>query len=50
MFEFTKGDKNRFVEVQKENNKLLGGLAISIAIGLLINALSALIGMLISMW
>lgn len=49
MFEFTKGDKNRFAEVQKENKKLLGGLALSIFIGLLVNALSALIGFLISL-
>lgn len=48
MFEFTKGDKNRFSEIQKENKKLLGGLAISIFIGLLVNALSALVGLLIS--
>ncbi|QJP33946.1 hypothetical protein F0365_05780 [Nonlabens sp. Ci31] len=49
MFEFTKGDKNRFSEVKKDNNKLLGGLVVSIIIGLLINALSALIGHLISL-
>jgi hypothetical protein len=49
MFEFTKGDRNRFAEVQKKNKKLLGGLAFSIFIGLLVNALSALIGFLISL-
>lgn len=49
MFEFTKGDKNRFAEVQKENKKLLGKLALSISIGLLVNGLSALIGFLISL-
>ena len=48
MFEFTKGDKNRFAEVQKENKKLIGNLLFSVLIGLLVNALSALIGYLIS--
>lgn len=49
MFEFTKGDKNRFAEVQKENKKLIGNLLFSVLIGLLVNALSALIGYLISL-
>lgn len=44
MFEFTKGDKNRFAEIKTENEKLIKGLFVTILIGLSINGLSALIG------
>ncbi|KFC19239.1 hypothetical protein [Chryseobacterium sp. FH1] len=44
IFEITKGDKNRFLEVKKENSKYLKGLFWTIVIGLSTNALSALIG------
>lgn len=44
MFEFTKGDKNRFAIVEKENAKYLRNLGISIILGLSINGLTALIG------
>ncbi|ELY2018711.1 hypothetical protein SL053_002643, partial [Flavobacterium psychrophilum] len=47
MFEFTKGDKNRFAEVKTENKKLIKGLFWTIIIGLSINGLSALIGLII---
>lgn len=48
MFDFTKGDKNRYEEVKNENSKLLRGLTISILIGLLVNGLSAFVGYLIN--
>lgn len=48
MFEFTKGDTNRFTEINRENKKLLGKLFITIILGLSINALSALAGWLIT--
>jgi len=47
IFEITKGDKNRFAEVKKENSKYLKGLAFTIIIGLATNGLSALIGLII---
>jgi hypothetical protein len=47
MFEFTKGDKNRFAEVKADNKRILKGLFFTILIGLSINALSALIGFII---
>lgn len=49
MFEFTKGDKNRFAEVKSENDKLLKGLFGTILVGLSINGLSALIAYLIEL-
>lgn len=47
IFEITKGDKNRFTEVKKENSKYLKGLAWTIIIGLATNGISALIGKLV---
>lgn len=44
IFEITKGDKNRFQEVKKENSKYLKGLLWTIIIGLATNGISALIG------
>ena len=44
IFEFTKGDKNKFTEVAKDNKKHLVGLLKTIIIGISINGLSALIG------
>ena len=49
MFEFTKGDKNRFAEVKTENEKLIKGLFLTILIGLSVNGLSALIGLIIEL-
>lgn len=49
MFEFTKGDKNRFAEVKADNKRILKGLFFTILIGLSINALSALIGFIIEL-
>lgn len=49
MFEFTKGDKNRFAEVKEDNKKILKGLFFTILIGLSINAVSALIGFIIEL-
>lgn len=49
MFEFTKGDKNRFTEVKSENEKLIKGLFVTILVGLSINGLSALIGYIIEL-
>jgi hypothetical protein len=49
MFEFTKGDKNKFTEVKTENEKLIKGLFVTILIGLSINGLSALIGYIIEL-
>jgi hypothetical protein len=48
MFEFTKGDKNKFAEVKKENKKHLKELVFTFVLGLGINGISALIGYLIS--
>lgn len=50
MFEFTKGDKNRFKEVSKTNRKHLIGLAKTIIIGIAINGFSFLIGFFIDLW
>ncbi|MDO6737463.1 hypothetical protein [Wenyingzhuangia sp. 2_MG-2023] len=44
IFEFTKGDKNKFADVAKENKKHLVGLFKTILIGISINGLSALVG------
>lgn len=49
MFEFTKGDKNRFAEVKADNKKILKGLFFTLLIGLSINALSALFGFIIEL-
>lgn len=49
MFEFTKGDRNRFAEVKTENEKLIKGLFVTILIGLSINGLSALFGFIIEL-
>ncbi|MDM1456747.1 hypothetical protein HX089_17345 [Myroides odoratimimus] len=49
MFEFTKGDKNRFIEVKKDNKKLVQGLFVTILIGLSTNGLSAFIGYIIEL-
>jgi len=47
MFEFTKGDKNKFIEVAEDNKKYLYKLLGSIVLGLGVNGLSALIGYLL---
>jgi hypothetical protein len=47
MFNFTRGDKNKFREVRKENKKILNRLLITLLIGLSVNAISAIIGELI---
>ncbi|CAA0239327.1 hypothetical protein [Tenacibaculum maritimum] len=44
MFDFTKGDKNKFSEVAKDNKKYLIALLKTITIGISVNGLSALIG------
>jgi hypothetical protein len=44
MFDFTKGDKNKFSEVAKDNNKYLIALLKTIIIGISVNGLSALVG------
>ena len=44
MFEFTKGDKNKFKEVAKDNKKYLKSLFFTLILGLSVNGLSALIG------
>lgn len=49
MFEFTKGDKNRFTEVRKENKQLINGLFVTLLIGLSINGLTALIGFILEL-
>lgn len=50
MFEFTKGDKNRFAEVKAENKKYIKELFLTIIIGLSVNGLSALIGFIIELF
>lgn len=50
MFEFTKGDKNRFAEVKAENKKYIYELFLTIVIGLSVNGLSALIGFIIELF
>lgn len=47
IFEITKGDKNRFKEVDKDNRKHLKGVLWTIIIGIFINGLTALIGILL---
>lgn len=49
MFEFTKGDRNRFAEVKTENKKYIKELFLTIIIGLSVNGLSALIGYIIEL-
>ncbi|TDE02629.1 hypothetical protein [Flavobacterium hiemivividum] len=49
MFEFTKGDKNRFTEIRKENKQLINGLFVTLLIGLSINGLTALIGFILEL-
>jgi len=44
IFDFTKGDKNTFSEVARDNKKYLIGLLKSILIGISVNGLSALVG------
>ncbi|GEM_PF-1991632 len=44
IFDFTKGDKNRFLEVKKENSKYLRDLIITVIIGIATNGLTVLIG------
>lgn len=44
MFDFTKGDKNKFSEVAKDNKKYLIDLLKTIIIGISVNGLSALVG------
>ncbi|MFT5667529.1 MAG: hypothetical protein ACI9DK_001727 [Vicingaceae bacterium] len=47
MFEITKGDRNKFDEIAKDNKKYLKGLLKTIAIGLSVNILSAGLGYLL---
>ncbi len=47
MFEFTKGDKNRFSDVKKDNKKYLKGMLFSLLVGLSVNGITAIIGYLI---
>ncbi|REE84465.1 hypothetical protein BX611_0005 [Lutibacter oceani] len=47
MFDFTKGDRNKFKEVAKDNKKYLWRLFYTILIGISINGISALIGIII---
>lgn len=47
MFEVTKGDTNRFNEVQKQNKGHLKGLLWTIILGLAVNGLTALIGVIL---
>jgi hypothetical protein len=47
MFEFTKGDNNRFKDVEKSNKKHIIGLVTTIIIGLAVNGLSLLLGVII---
>lgn len=49
MFEITKGDRNRFKEIEKENNKLLKGLFWTLASGIAINGITVLLGYLIDL-
>lgn len=47
MFEFTKGDRNKLIDIKNANKKHLKGIAITIIIGLATNGISALIGFLL---
>ncbi len=49
MFELTKGDKNGFAEVKLDNKQHIRQLILTILLGLSINGLSALIGVLIEL-
>ena len=44
MFEFTKGDKNRFAEIKTENEKLIKGVFVTLLVGLSVTVSSAFIG------
>jgi hypothetical protein len=47
MFEFTKGDKNRFKEVKESNKKLLNKLAINILYAISSNILAYIVGVIL---
>jgi hypothetical protein len=49
MFEITKGDTNRFKEVEKDNKKHIKGLFWTIVIGISVNGITALIGIILKM-
>jgi hypothetical protein len=48
MFDFTKGDKNKFIEVEKTNKKLLTQLLGTIVMGVAVNGATIFIGWIIS--
>jgi len=50
MFDFTKGDRNKFKEVSKDNKKYLWRLFWTIIIGISINGITALIGILMNIY
>lgn len=47
MFEFTKGDKNKFEDVKKDNKKHIKKMTYSLLLGLSVNGIFALLGYLI---
>jgi hypothetical protein len=47
MFEFTKGDKNKFIEVEKENKKLIRELGIGLFLAFLTNGVVLIVGLII---
>lgn len=49
MFEFTKGDKNRFKEIETSNNKLIKGLGLNIFYALSANLVAYLVGIILKM-
>lgn len=49
MFEFTKGDKNRFKEIETANKKLLKGLGLNVFYALSANLVAHLIGIILEM-
>lgn len=48
MFEFTKGDKNKFGEIKDNNEKHIKGMLYSLLIGLSVNGITALAGYVIT--
>lgn len=50
MFEFTKGDKNRFKEIANSNKKLLNQLGLNIFYALSANAVAYAIGLFLNYW
>lgn len=49
IFDFTKGDRNRFTEVKKENKELIRKIITSLIMGLLVNGITTFIGLLIKL-